>query len=160
MERSWKSVTNLKRGHIFNKMQILILSYKAPGEVNEIGRQLCQAERIATLCVMAHDIQYKTQSEYWCPLIMEALKLAGYSIPNKWTNKYANPIIQSYATQLSKIPGWAEYAYKLINTFEPALKHISNNFNDKMYELADLWAGKIQLEINNKSISKPLDIIV
>lgn len=160
MRRSWKSISNLKRGHIFNKMQILILSYKAPGEVNEIGRQLCQAERIGTLCVMEHTIKYKTQSEYWCPLIMEALKLAGYSIPNQWTNKSGDPIIQTYAAQLSKIPGWAEFAYKLTDTFEPTLKHIPNNFNDKMYELADSWAKKIQLEINAKSISEPSDIIV
>ncbi len=160
MGRNWKSVSNLKRGHIFNKMQILILSYKAQGEVNEIGRQLCQAERIGTLCVMAHEKKYKTLSEYWCPLIMEALKLAGYSVPDKWTNKHEDPIIQTYAAQLSKIPGWAEFAYKLTDTFEPALKHIPNNFNDKMYELADLWAGKIQLEINAKSISEPSDIIV
>ncbi len=143
MSRNWKSVSNLKRGHLFNKMQILILSYKAPGEINEIGRQLCQAERIGTLCVMDHVKKYKTQSEYWCPLIMEALKLAGYSVPDTWTNIKEDPVIQAYAEELSKIPGWAQYAYTLTDTYEPALKTIPNNFNDKMYELADNWTNKI-----------------
>ncbi len=143
MSRNWKSVSNLKRGHLFNKMQILILSYKAPGEVNEIGRQLCQAERIGTLCVMAHETNHKTQSEYWCPLIMEALKIAGYSVPVEWTNIKANPIIQSHAEELAKIPGWANYAWVLTDTYETELKTIPNNFNDKMYELADKWTDKI-----------------
>jgi len=140
-------VSNLKRGHLFNKMQILILSYKAPGEINEIGRQLCQAERIATLCVMEHETIHKTQSEYWCPLIMEALKLAGYNIPIKWTNIKADPIIQAHAEELSKIPGWAGYAYKLTDTYETELKSIPNNFNDKMYELADKWTNIICKQI-------------
>lgn len=143
MTRNWKSVSNLKRGHLFNKMQILILCYKAPGETNEIGRQLCEAERIATLCVMEHSSQLKTQSEYWCPLIMEALKLAGYEIPLQWTNIKSDPIIQTYAEQLAKIPGWAGYAYKLTDTYETELKKIPNNFNDKMYELADKWTNTV-----------------
>ena len=151
MVRNWKSVTNLKRGHLFNKMQILILSYKAPGEINEIGRQLCQAERIASLCVMEHETQHKTQSEYWCPLIMEALKIAGYNIPLQWTNVKADPIIQAYAEELGKIPGWAEYAYTLTDTYLIELKKIPNNFNDKMYELADKWTNIIVNPTNTKN---------
>lgn len=151
MTRNWKSVSNLKRGHLFNKMQILILSYKAPGEINEIGRQLCKAERIGTLCVIEHSAQYKTQSEYWCPLIMEALKLAGYDIPTNWTNTKADPIIQTYAEELAQIPGWAEYAYKLTDTYEKELKQIPNNFNDKMYELSDKWTGIICKSPNVKN---------
>jgi hypothetical protein len=143
MERRWKSVSNLKRGHLFNKMQILILSYKAPDEINEIGRQLCMAEKIATLCVMEHEKQYKTQSEFWCPLIMEALKLSGYQIPINWTNTKSDPIIQKYAEQLSQINGWSKYAYHLTDTYENKLKTIPNNFNDQMYQLADEWVNKI-----------------
>lgn len=145
MNRKWKAVSNLKRGHLFNKMQILILSYKVPNEINEIGRQLCQVEKIATLCVMEQNKKYKTQSEYWCPLIMEALKLAGYEIPNNWTNIKKDPIIQKYAEELCKIDGWSKYAYILTDTYETQLKNIPNNFNDQMYQLADEWTNKIIL---------------
>jgi hypothetical protein len=143
MGKKWKSVSNLKYGHIFNKMQILILSYKYPGEVNEIGRQLCQVEKIGTMCVMEHEKELKTQSKYWCPLIMEGLKLSGYNIPNEWTNIKSDPIIQKYAQELAHVNGWATYAYHLLDTYEPKLKNIYNNFNDQMYELADEWADKI-----------------
>ena len=144
MTIKWKSVSNLKWGHIFNKMQILILSYKEPDEINEIGRQLCKVERIATMCVMEHEKQLKTQSEYWCPLIMEALKLSSYSIPKNWTNFEQDPIIQKYAEELAKVKGWGPYAYHLLDTYENKLKIIPNNFNDQMYQLADEWIDKIE----------------
>ncbi len=143
MNRKWRSVSNLKYGHIFNKMQILILSYKYPDEVNEIGRQLCLVERIATMCVMEHEKQLKTQSEYWCPLIMEALKISGYNIPIKWTNIKSDPIIQKYAIELSNVNGWAKYSFYLLDTYETKLKSIPNNFNDQMYQLSDSWADRI-----------------
>lgn len=143
MAKKWKSVSNLKWGEIFNKMQILILSYKEPNEVNEVGRQLCQVERIATLCVMEHDKKLKTQSEYWCPMIMEALKLSGYQIPHLWTNTEKDPIIQKYAEELSKINGWSTYAFHLLDTYETKLKTIPNNFNDQMYKLADEWVERL-----------------
>jgi hypothetical protein len=143
MNRKWKSVSNLKYGHIFNKMQILILSYKCPDEINEIGRQLCSVERIATMCVMEHEKQLKTQSEYWCPLIMEALKISGYNIPTEWVNIKSDPIIQKYAIELSQINGWTKYAYHLLDTYETKLKVIPNNFNDQMYQLADDWVERI-----------------
>jgi hypothetical protein len=145
MTKKWRSVSNLKWGHIFNKMQILILSYKEPNEVNEIGRQLCQVEKIATMCVIEHEKKLKTQSEYWCPMIMEALKLSGYSIPNLWTNIEKDPIIQKYAEELSKINGWSKYAYHLLDTYETKLKTIPNNFNDQMYDLADEWVVKLKI---------------
>ncbi len=143
----WRAVSDLKLGHIFNKMQVLILSYKAPGELNEIGRQLCQVEKIATLCVLEHNTNYKSQSKYWCPLIMEALKLSGYDIPIKWTNINNNQIIQKYAQELSLINGWALYAHTLLDTYEPKLKTIPNNFNDKMYELADEWTTRLKITL-------------
>ncbi len=139
----WRAVSDLKLGHVFNKMQILILSYKAPNEENEIGRQLCHVERIATLCVIEHNTHYKTQSKYWCPLIMEALKLSGYDIPIEWTNIENDLIIQKYAQELSLIDGWGSYAYTLLDTYENKLKNIPNNFNDQMYNLADMWVKKL-----------------
>ena len=113
--------------HIRPAVQNIVLLY-GPDDPEFVVIKVGQA--IAT---QVYDPTKGTQSERWCPLIWQALSRCRNDVPKRLTqiDKELADFLEDSVVRLSQLPGWCDYAYRvLINNFGE-IPEGSNDFESK-----------------------------
>ena len=112
---------NIPPAHITATVQNIILRY---GNITDFG--ITEAEQIAG---SVSDRRLQTQSSIWCPLIWHALSRQ-YNVPRNILDAYRiiSPELNAAVDELSAIPGWADYAVRVLTTPFNNIPFNSNNF--------------------------------
>lgn len=125
--------------HIKPHLQNLILSYLPKGEDPEDRMSKGLPLRLAISASEMHNKLGETQSAIWCPLIYNALKKAGVSIPESWA-RYANSEkleqFEELSEYLSMVPGWKEYVMYILTEYNDDVI-LRNEFDIAVFKQAD-----------------------
>jgi hypothetical protein len=135
--------TKMKTSHIKASIQNLILYYGLYTENRDVDMIFSKGGEIATNLVenikayiIEQKIQYNwraTQSDSWCALIWKALQIAGRKINPKWTIfTSAQPIIDLYAEEFARMPGWVDYADYILTTYKSI--QFGNSFDNQIMQ--------------------------
>ena len=126
-------------------VQNIILRY---GNITEFG--ITQAEQIAG---SVSDRRLQTQSSIWCPLIWHALS-RHYNVPRNIldASRIISPQQNAAVEELSEIPGWADYAVRVLTTQFYNIPNYSNNFeSDYVINNSNVIASSVRSSSESSS---------
>tara|TARA_E500000178_G_scaffold356602_1_gene435959 strand:- start:225 stop:1409 length:1185 start_codon:yes stop_codon:yes gene_type:complete len=134
---------DVQPAHITATVQNIILRY---GNITEFG--ITQAEQIAG---SVSDLSLQTQSSIWCPLIWHALS-RHYNVPRNIldASRIISPQLNAAVDELSAIPGWADYAVRVLTT---PFNNIPFNSNDFFSDYVIANSNAIASSVRSSSVS-------